>query len=126
MRALLILSCAAAATTAQAQEGLSRAETATFRAQVARCWNVGALVGQAHKAVVTLRFELDRQGMPLHDSFELVGAGKDTSVAVKTAYDVAKRAIIRCGGEGYKLPLEKYVIWRNIDLTFNPERMSLR
>jgi hypothetical protein len=109
---------------AMAQTGLSNEERASFQAQVARCWNVGGAASPL--PTITVTFAFDRQGKPLPDSLALVGAGKDTSDAVKSAYGAAKRAIFRCGAKGYQLPLEKFGQRRNMELTFNPERMSLR
>ena len=119
--AALTLTCA---TSALAQTGLSKDERTSFQAQVARCWNVGN--APSPLPVVTVAFELDSSGKPIVNSLKLIGAGKDTSDAVKSAYNNAKRAILRCGAGGYKLPLVKYDLWRNMELTFNPERMSLR
>jgi len=112
------------ATSTLAQTGLSDEERRGFQQKVARCWNVGNAT--LALPVVTVTFELDRAGKPIPDSLALIGAGKDTSDAVKSAYNNAKRAILRCGAKGYELPLEKYDLWRNMELTFNPERMSLR
>lgn len=124
MRLLLASIALACASSAAAQTGLSKDEIAHFQVQVARCWNIGNNTGPL--PVVTITFALDPRGKPIPDSLELIGAGKDTSDAVKSAYGAARRAILRCGAKGYELPLEKYELWRNIELTFNPERMSLR
>ena len=105
---------------------LAQAEMQALSAQVAPCWNIGALDKEETKAVVTVEFALTQKGIPVRDSLRLIGAGKDTSATVLKAYDAAKRAIIRCGAEGYKLPLEKYPQWQSIELTFNPERMFLQ
>jgi uncharacterized membrane protein len=126
MRVLPTLALITVAPIAFAQGTLSAQEKADFGAQVARCWNMSGLTDAAKRTVVTVAFELNRQGMPQPKSFRLIGAGKDTSDAVKSAYAMAKRAILRCGAKGYELPLEKYELWRNTELTFNPERMSLR
>ena len=40
--------------------------------------------------------------------------------------EAARRAIIRCGADGYKLPPEKYDQWRDIEMTFNPEKMRIK
>ena len=44
----------------------------------------------------------------------------------KQAFEAARRAIIRCGSSGFDLPAEKYGHWRDIEMTFNPERMRIR
>lgn len=111
---------------ASADTGLTAKEKQALRQQIASCWNVGALSAKAQKTPVTVTFGLDRAGKPLRDTVTLVGADKDTSDAVKDAYAAAQRAILRCGAKGYKLPLEKFDQWRNIEITFDPGRMSLR
>lgn len=113
-----------AASAAHAQQGLTEAEREDFAVQVARCWNVDDLAPS--QPVVTVTFSLSPEGVPAPNSLALIGAGKDTSEAVKAAYGAARRAILRCGAKGYKLPVEKYETWRKTELTFNPERMSLR
>ena len=40
--------------------------------------------------------------------------------------EAARRAIIRCSRDGYQLPPDKYAHWRDIEMTFNPERMRLK
>jgi hypothetical protein len=42
--------------------------------------------------------------------------------AVADAFSAAKRAVLRCGGDGDTLPVEKNDQWRDIELRFDPER----
>ncbi len=42
-----------------------------------------------------------------------------------SAYEAARRAILRCQGEGFPLPAEKYEQWRMQELTFDPAQMSI-
>ena len=48
--------------------------------------------------------------------------------AQRTAFDWARRAILRCQVEngGYKLPPEKYAQWQQVEVTFNPTDMRVR
>ncbi|MDZ4134880.1 MAG: energy transducer TonB, partial [Paracoccaceae bacterium] len=46
--------------------------------------------------------------------------------SARQAYEAARRAIIRCGATGFKLPAEKYDQWRNIEMVFNPEKMRIK
>ena len=46
--------------------------------------------------------------------------------AAKQAYEAARRAILRCQGEGFPLPPEKYEQWRVVEMTFNPSEMVIR
>ena len=43
-----------------------------------------------------------------------------------THAEAARRAIIRCGARGFELPPEKYEQWRDIEMTFDPERMRIK
>ena len=106
---------------ALAQSALSAAQAAQFRSDVAACWLV-----TDGGAEVTLRFSLDRQGKPDAGSVKLVSKGAGTAQAVEHSFKAAKRAVLRCGQAGYTLPVEKYDQWRDIELTFDPERTSLR
>ncbi|MEQ9675666.1 MAG: energy transducer TonB, partial [Roseovarius indicus] len=40
--------------------------------------------------------------------------------------EAARRAIISCVADGYKVPPEKYDQWRDIEMTFNPEKMRIK
>lgn len=106
---------------ASAQSGLSAAEAARFRSDVASCWMV-----TQKAAKVVLLFSLDRNGRPDADSIKLVKNGVGTAQAVEHSFKAAKRAVLRCGQAGYTLPVEKYEQWRDIELTFGPERTILR
>ena len=119
MRMLVVISALVALAlphVARAQ-GLSTAEREAFGRSVAACWNV-----QQDAVAVTLGFTLDRAGRPVMQSIRLRGR-RTGEVA---AFSAAKRAVLRCGVEGFDLPVEKYQQWRNIELTFDPERMVLR
>lgn len=128
MRGLVVtLACVASLGPGSAMaEGLTDAEMQSFRLQIAQCWNVSALDDEAANAVITVGFALDEDARPVGDSLELVDQNDAPEAAVRSAYVSARRAILRCGARGFKLPLEKRAAWRNIRVTFNPERMRLR
>jgi hypothetical protein len=67
-------------------------------------------------------FSLDRDATPEADSVMLLS--KCEGMAQASA--AAKRAVLRCGNGKCTLPVEKYEQWRNIELTFTPERTILR
>lgn len=125
MRALFFASLLVVPGIAAAQ-GLTPEERRNFVNQIASCWNIGGLSKVAQATPVTVLFALDRQGRPVTGSFQLVGAGKDTRQTTKDAYAAARRAVLRCGSKGFKLPLEKYEDWKDIEMTFNPERMPVQ
>ncbi len=41
--------------------------------------------------------------------------------AAQQAFDVARRAILICGGNGFDLPASKYGRWRDVEVTFRPD-----
>ena len=49
-----------------------------------------------------------------------------SAAAVQTAFQAARRAVLRCEKGGYDLPAEKYEQWKEIEMTFNPDQMRLR
>ena len=67
---------------------------------------------------------VDFDGGELQDSYDDLNDEYEASeAAAERVYETARRAILRCGAEGYPLPVEKYEQWREIEMTFNPERM---
>jgi len=56
-------------------------------------------------------------------SLRLVSSQGGADSATKTAFQAARRAVLRCQKGGYNLPTDKYEHWREIEMTFNPEKM---
>ena len=117
---------APAQTSAPTGPPLTGGEKDAFLVDVRRCWNVGALSTAALQAKVVVRFELSREGKPDVGSIQMTGFEGSSRVVAKQAYETARRAIIRCGATGYKLPIEKYEQWKTVNITFNPENMRLK
>lgn len=113
-------------TSAPAGPPLTGGEKDAFLVDVRRCWNVGALSTAALQAKVVVRFELSREGKPDISSIQMTGFEGSSRIVAKQAYETARRAIIRCGATGYKLPTEKYEQWKTVNITFNPENMRLK
>jgi len=101
---------------------LTAAEARAFRTAIGACWNTGALDAQARATSVTVGFSMTAQGLPVKDSFHLIGAQSPPVQAEQDSFAVAKRAILRCAGAGYGLPDDKFARWEHIELTFAPER----
>lgn len=105
---------------------LTAGERDGFRIAVQECWVVD-VGSQSANVTVTVGFELDRQGRVMGSSLRMLDASGGTGPAVDTAFQAARRAILRCqGAEGYELPVDKYDQWRNVEMTFNPENMRIR
>ena len=43
-----------------------------------------------------------------------------SEASAKLAYEVARRAVLRCGAKGFDLPTEKYDEWKDLYMNFNP------
>ncbi|WP_417606611.1 cell envelope biogenesis protein TolA [Primorskyibacter flagellatus] len=103
---------------------LNRSEREAFRVAVQECWNVN-VGSEAANVTVTLAMSLDRSGAVV-GAIRLVGSEGGNASATQTAFETARRAVQRCEKGGYDLPAEKYEQWRDIEMTFNPEKMRLR
>ncbi|MEO9778717.1 MAG: energy transducer TonB [Sedimentitalea sp.] len=104
---------------------LSAGEKDALRVAVSQCWNVD-VGGRSSQVVVTVAMSLDQSGKVVGNSVRLVGSEGGTDQSVQTAYQAARRAILRCQKNGYDLPADKYAQWRDIEMTFNPERMRIK
>ncbi|MEY8830334.1 energy transducer TonB [Sedimentitalea sp. XS_ASV28] len=104
---------------------LSAGEKEALRVAVSQCWNVD-VGGRSAQVVVTVGMSLDQSGKVVGNSIRLIDSQGGNDQSVQTAYQAARRAILRCQKDGYDLPAEKYAQWREIEMTFNPERMRIK
>lgn len=105
---------------------LTNGEKDTLRVAVQQCWNVGSLSSEALLVTVIVVVDMFENGKPDNGSIRMVDYSGGSDAAARQAYEAARRAIIRCGTRGYNLPTEKYEQWREIEMTFNPERMRIK
>lgn len=105
---------------------LTSGEKDALRVSVSKCWNVGSLSTEALKTIVEVAVSLEPDGRPKTSSIRMVSSTGGSTGAAKQAYEAARRAIIRCGAKGFSLPSEKYDHWRDIVMTFNPEKMRIK
>ncbi|WP_439560013.1 cell envelope biogenesis protein TolA [Roseinatronobacter sp.] len=106
--------------------GLSASQADALRLAIQQCWNIVSLSTEALQVTVTVGFSMTPSAMPEQGTIRVVGASGGSEAAINQAFEVARRAIIRCAGDGYGLPPEQYDAWRDIEITFNPEGMRLR
>ena len=104
---------------------LTQGERDGFRIAVQDCWVVD-VGSQAANVTVTVGFDLDRSGQVIGSTLRMLGASGGSGSAVDTAFQAARRAILRCQGDGYDLPPEKFDQWKSVEMTFNPESMRIR
>ncbi|MEQ9694668.1 energy transducer TonB [Shimia sp. SDUM112013] len=116
----------AEAETAAAPSGppMTQGEKDSMRIAVQNCWVVD-VGGQSSNVTVTVGFSLTREGK-VDGPVRLLSSEGGDEASVNTAFQSARRAILRCQRGGYKLPIEKYDHWRDIEITFNPEKMRLK
>ena len=95
-------------------------------ADVRACWNVGALSSEAQRTIVTISVTLGQDGRPDAGSIRMIDSSGGSDASVSQAFEAGRRAILRCGANGFNLPPEKYDQWQTIEMVFNPEQMRLR
>ena len=105
---------------------LTAGEKDALRVAVQNCWNVGSLSSEALRTTVVVGVTMAEDATPVVSSIELVSASGGSGAAAKQAFEAARRAIIRCGASGYDLPKDKFDYWRDIEMTFNPEKMRIK
>lgn len=105
---------------------LSAGEKDALRVAVSSCWNVGSLSTDALATTVVVEVSMSQDGKPVIPSIRMASFSGGSEGAARQAFEAARRAIIRCGARGYDLPVEKYGQWRDIEMTFNPERMRVK
>ncbi|WP_137699814.1 ribonuclease E domain-containing protein [Marimonas lutisalis] len=103
---------------------LSQGERDALIVAVSDCWAVDPGAPAAQVTVV-VSVELNRDGT-LAGTPKLVGAEGGDGAAQAVAFRNARTAVIACGRGGFNLPEDKYEAWREIEMTFNPEKMRLR
>jgi hypothetical protein len=120
------LSTPAPATDVPTGPPLSAGEKDALRVAVSNCWNVGSLSSDALATTVVISVGLTPDGKPQTDTIRLLSSSGGSDTAARQAFETARRAIIRCGASGFDLPADKYSQWREIEMTFNPERMRIK
>ena len=97
---------------------LSQSEIDALRAQIQACWNPPAGVLEAKELIVRIRLQLREDGS-LSANPTLLNHGSHPIFQI--AAESAMRAIKRC--QPYKLPIAKYAVWRDVEVTFDPRDM---
>ena len=109
---------------------LTSGEKDALRVAVSSCWNVGSLSSEALQTTVVVTVGMTPDAKPIISSIRLASSSGGSAAAAKQAFEAARRAIIRCttrdNRDGYELPAEKFGQWKEIEMTFNPERMRIK
>lgn len=104
---------------------LTGGEKDAFRIAVQNCWNVD-VGSQAANVTVVVGMQMEPNGKVVPGTLRMISSTGGEGRSVDTAFQSARRAILRCQKDGYALPADKYDHWREIEITFNPERMRTR
>ncbi|PIL17775.1 hypothetical protein P775_23090, partial [Puniceibacterium antarcticum] len=104
---------------------MTSGEKDALRVAVQQCWVVdsGSL---ASNVTVTVAVELEQNGRVISNSIRMIGSDGGSGAAVDVAFQAARRALLRCQGDGYRMPPDKYGQWQNIEMTFDPDGMRMR
>ncbi len=105
---------------------LTGGEKDALRVAVQQCWNVGSLSTDALQTTVVVSVNMSRDARPETGSIRMLSFEGGSEASAGQAYEAARRAIIRCGANGYDLPAEKFAQWQTIEMTFNPEKMRIK
>ncbi|WP_317057252.1 energy transducer TonB [Roseovarius rhodophyticola] len=115
-----------AADTAPQGPPLTAGEKDALRVSVQRCWNVGSLSTDALQTTVVVSVNMSEDARPVSSSIRMLSSSGGSTASAEQAFQAARRAILRCGASGFDLPADKYASWREIEMTFNPERMRIK
>ncbi len=101
-------------------ERLTFSEVDGFRAQMRRCWSPPSGAREAANLVVSIRLSLTPTGM-ISAGPVVANRAQLGDPFFRAAAESVLRAIRRC--QPFKMPVEKYKSWRDIELTFDPRKM---
>lgn len=113
-------------TAAPAGPPMTTGEKDALRVSIKKCWNLGALSSEAMRTTVTVFVALAQDGTPDLASLKLLGSEGGSAASADKMFEVARRAIARCGKAGFPLPPEKYESWKELELVFDPDGMRVR
>lgn len=107
-----------------AQTGMTADLAALLQSQIYRCWSPPTGVPHAERLIVKYDVFLNRDGSvaqpPQLAPETAAAAASDPYMAA--AVGAARRAIYTCSP--YKLPAERYAIWRNFTFRFDPSQYA--
>lgn len=108
-------------------ERLTASDISKMQAAVGRCWQTQTLIGapEPEKLIVRLEFELNENGT-LRSPPRVLNAlqiSMSGNQFWKMAEQVAVRAVNACQPYDFLSP-ERYHVWREMELTFDPSQMA--
>jgi hypothetical protein len=112
--------------TAPSGPPMTAGEREALRVGVQRCWNVGSLSSDALRTTVVVGVDMNEDATPATGSIRLISHTGGSEASARQAFETARRAIIRCGVNGFDLPSEKFGQWQRIEMTFDPSNMRIK
>lgn len=97
---------------------LSIGEIDALRRQISRCWNPPVGVIEAERLTVRIGLELNQDGS-LAAPPRVLDRSSDPVFTI--AAEAATRAVARC--QPYSLPADKFHVWREINVNFDPREI---
>ncbi len=97
---------------------MTMSEIDAVRQQIEKCWNVPAGAKDAKDLVVEIHVTLNPDGT-VRETHIVDQSRVQSDSFFRTAAESATRAILQC--QPFKLPPEKFSLWEDMTLTFNPK-----
>ena len=97
---------------------MTMSEIDAVRQQIEKCWNVPAGAKDAKDLVVEIHVTLNPDGS-VRETRIVDQSRVQSDSFFRTAAESATRAILLC--QPFKLPPEKFSLWQDMTLTFNPK-----
>lgn len=101
---------------------LTMSEIDAIRYQIEQCWSVPAGARDAEDLVVRIKVYLNPDGTLSRPPEIVQEAHGGDDGFYRTAAESARRAVLQCTPLKH-LPTDKYALWRELTLTFNPRQM---
>ena len=117
-----VLGATLGSTVSGGDRSLSTADINAFIHAVRPCW-----AAAADAPAVRIHMTFNAKGRPVAPTIRLAGAegAEAAPAAVEKAFNAGKRAILRCAKNGYPLPPEKFDLWHEVEIVFNPATMGV-
>lgn len=80
------------------------------------CWQTGSLSQEAAATEIDLAFDIGADGRPVPDSARLLAYAGGSEAAARQAFEAARRAILRCGMDGFGTGMSG-----GVEISFGPE-----
>jgi colicin import membrane protein len=98
---------------------LSQSEIDALRARIQQCWNPPAGLADARDLVVVVRIRFNQDGSL---SAEPTLSNSVSHPTFQIAAESALRAVRRCAPYSF-MPIAKYDVWKDVEVTFDPRDM---